>query len=185
MSINNVIISGNLTRDPELRNTGSVDVLNIGIAVNDQVKNNQTGEWEDRANFFDCTIFGNRARALANILTKGMKVVIEGKLRWHQWQDKDTGDNRSKVTIIADNVELMQRQEGQNQAQQGNQTAPVKQNYQQPAPVMQNGYYAAPQAAQPVQFTQQSTVPMVQQPTVQPIQGQYQAATVYDAEIPF
>lgn len=79
MSINRAVVSGNLTRDPELRATpGGTQVLGFGVAVNDRRRNQQTGEWEDYPNFIDCTMFGNRAEALSRILRKGMKVAIEG-----------------------------------------------------------------------------------------------------------
>ena len=87
MSINKVTITGNLTRDPELRETPSgFQVLSFGVAVNDRRKNNQTGQWEDYANFVDCTMFGARAASVSRFLSKGSKVAIEGKLRWSQWQ---------------------------------------------------------------------------------------------------
>ena len=105
MSINRVIISGNLTRDPELRNTaGGVSILGFGVAVNDRRRNAQTGEWEDYPNYIDCTMFGARAESLSRILTKGMKVSIEGKLRWSQWEKKDTGEKRSKIEVIVDEL---------------------------------------------------------------------------------
>ena len=106
MSINRVIISGNLTRDPELRQTQSgTPVLGFGVAVNDRRKNQQTGEWEDYPNFIDCTMWGNRASSLANYLKKGTKVAIEGKLRWSQWE-RD-GQKRSKIEVIVDELEFM------------------------------------------------------------------------------
>lgn len=106
MSINRVVISGNLTRDPELRRTQSgMAIMGIGVAVNDRRRNPQTGEWEDYANYIDCTMFGNRAESLSNILTKGMKVAIEGKLRWSQWE-RD-GQKRSKIEVIVDEVDIM------------------------------------------------------------------------------
>ena len=112
MSINRVIISGNLTRDPELRRTQSgMAIMSFGVAVNDRRRNQQTGEWEDYANFVDCTMFGNRAESLSNYLSKGTKVAIEGKLRWSQWE-RD-GQKRSKVEIIADELEFMSRKEPQ------------------------------------------------------------------------
>ncbi|MCI1260392.1 MAG: single-stranded DNA-binding protein, partial [Atopobiaceae bacterium] len=75
MSINRVNISGNLTRDSELRQTQSgTAILRFGVAVNDRRKNNQTGEWEDYPNFIDCVMWGNRANALANYLKRGTKV---------------------------------------------------------------------------------------------------------------
>ena len=106
MSINRVIVSGNLTRDPELRNTANgFPVLSFGVAVNDRRKNQQTGEWEDYPNFIDCTMFGNRAESLSRFLAKGTKVTIEGKLRWSQWE-RD-GQKRSKIEIIVDELEFM------------------------------------------------------------------------------
>ena len=106
MSINRVIISGNLTRDPELRQTQSgMPVMSMGVAVNDRRKNPQTGEWEDYPNFIDCTMFGQRAQSLANYLSKGTKVSIEGKLRWSQWE-RD-GQKRSKIEVIVDELEFM------------------------------------------------------------------------------
>lgn len=118
MSINRVNISGNLTRDPELRATsGGAQVLSFGVAVNDRAKNQQTGEWEDRPNFIECTMFGTRAEKLAQYLHKGMKVAIEGKLRYSQWE-KD-GQRRSKLEVIAEELEFMSRQDGgQQQTQQ-------------------------------------------------------------------
>ena len=106
MSINRVVISGNLTRDPELRETaGGMAILAFGVAVNDRRRNPQTGDWEDYANYIDCVMFGNRANSLANILTKGMKVAIEGKLRWSQWE-RD-GQKRSKIEVIVDSIDFM------------------------------------------------------------------------------
>ena len=117
MSINRVNISGNLTRDPELRQTqGGMAILSMGVAVNDRRKNQQTGEWEDVPNFVDCVVFGTRAEKLAQFLAKGSKVAIEGKLRWSQWE-KD-GAKRSKLEVIVDEIEFMSRGGQQRQQQQ-------------------------------------------------------------------
>ena len=115
MSINRVNISGNLTRDPELRATGGgTQVLSFGVAVNDRARNQQTGEWEDRPNFIDCTMFGNYAGAMSRYLHKGDKVAIEGKLRYSSWE-KD-GQRRSKLEVIVDEIEFMsQRRDGAQQ----------------------------------------------------------------------
>ena len=127
MSINRVIISGNVTRDSDLRaTTGGMPVLSFGVAVNDRAKNQQTGEWEDRPNFIDCTMFGNRAEKLGSYIVKGNKVAIEGKLRWSQWE-KD-GQKRSKLEVIVDEMEFMSR----SQQQGGYQQQPVQQPIQQP-----------------------------------------------------
>ena len=105
MAINTCTISGNLTRDPELRATASgTAVLGFSVAVNDRRRNPQTGEWEDQANFIDCTVFGSRAEALANILHKGSGVTVQGRLRWSKWE-RD-GQKRSKVEVIVNEIAL-------------------------------------------------------------------------------
>ena len=112
MSINRVCVTGNLTRDPELRATQSgSQVLSFGIAVNDRRKNQQTGEWEDYPNFVDCTMFGTRAEKIANYIAKGRKVAIEGKLRYSSWE-RD-GERRSKLEVIVDEIEFMSRRDEQ------------------------------------------------------------------------
>lgn len=109
MSINRVNISGNLTRDPEMRCTASgMQVLSFGVAVNDRAKD-ANGKWVDRPNFIDCTMFGARAEAVSRYISKGSKVAIEGKLRWSQWE-KD-GQKRSKIEVIVDEIEFMSRRE--------------------------------------------------------------------------
>ena len=119
MSINRVIISGNLTRDPELRRTQSgMAIMSFGVAVNDRRRNQQTGEWEDYANFVDCTMFGNRAESLSNYLSKGTKVAIEGKLRWSQWERE--GQKRSKLEVIVDELESMSSRDRQQGGYQNN-----------------------------------------------------------------
>ena len=110
MSINRVVISGNLTRDSDLRRTQSgMGVLGFSVAVNDRQKNRQTGEWEDYPNYVDCTMFGTRAEKLAGMLTKGTKVAVSGKLRYSSWE-KD-GQRRSKLEVIVDEIEIMKRGE--------------------------------------------------------------------------
>lgn len=108
MSINRVSISGNLTRDSELRVTqGGTAVLGFGVAVNDRRKNPQTGEWEDVPNYVDCALFGKRADSLAGYLTKGTKVAVDGRLRYSSWE-RD-GQRRSKLEVIVDEIEFMSR----------------------------------------------------------------------------
>lgn len=201
MSVNRVTISGNLTRDPELRATpGGTQVLSFGVAVNDRRKNQQTGQWEDQPNFIDCTLFGNRAEALSRILRKGMKVAVEGRLRQSRWQDRQTGQNRSKIEVIPDEVDLMQQAGGQ-QAPQYQQPAPqyapqyAPQGYQQPAPQpapqYQQQYQQRPQRAPqppaqaaPQQVPQQAPQAAPQQ-APQAAQAAPQALDLYDEDIPF
>ena len=119
MSINNVVLTGNLTRESELRFTPSgTAVLQFSVAVNDRMKNNRTGEWEDRPNYIDCTMFGTRAESLSRFLHKGSKVAVQGKLHWSQWE-KD-GQKRSKVEVWPDTVELLTpKQNGAQNSSQG------------------------------------------------------------------
>ena len=112
MSINRVLLTGNLTRDPEIRRTQSgMAIMSFGIAVNDRRKNSQTGEWEDYANFIDCTMFGTRAEAVSNFISKGSKVALEGKLRYSTWE-RD-GQKRSKLEVIVDEIDFMSTRGGQ------------------------------------------------------------------------
>ena len=109
MSINSVNIVGNIGRDPELRSTTSGShLLTFSVAVNDRVKD-ASGEWTDYCNWVDVVVFGNRAEPLSNILTKGMKVAVNGKLRYSSWE-RD-GKTRSKLEVIANDIDIMQRRD--------------------------------------------------------------------------
>ncbi len=135
MSINRVNITGNLTRDPEMRGRGG-NALAFGVAVNDRRKNQATGEWEDYPNFIDCVVFGRRAEALEQILRKGMKVAVEGKLRWSSWEAD--GQRRSKLEVVVDEVEFMTAR------------PEVEQGARQTRPQQQaGGHVAAPGVYQP------------------------------------
>lgn len=126
MSINEVIISGNIVADAQLNTTNGkgTKVLNISVAVNDRRKNQETGEWEEHPNFIDCSMFGPRAESLAPYLLKGTKVAITGSLRQSTWEDKETGKNRSRITVLINNVEFMSQR---NNNQGGGSAAPAKQ----------------------------------------------------------
>lgn len=167
MSINRVNISGNLTRDPELRVTGSgTQILSFGVAVNDRRRNPQTGEWEDYPNFVDCVVFGARADPLSRFLSKGTKVAVEGKLRYSSWESKD-GGRRSKLEVVVDEVEFLS---SRNQQGGG-------------APYQQGPAYSAPVAAAPApaQFAPQGGFAA---PAPAPVQTP-PSADVYDEDIPF
>ena len=103
MNINSVTISGNLVADCEKKNAGQTPLVTFVVAVNESKR---TGEntWEDYPNFIECNLFGNRAKALADNLTKGTKVFVSGKLYQSRWQ-KD-GVNMSKVSITVDRIEI-------------------------------------------------------------------------------
>ena len=134
MSINRVAISGNLTRDAELRQTGSgTSVCSFGVAVNDRRRNSQTGEYEDYPNFVECALFSTRAEKLQPYLAKGTKVAIEGKLRYSSWE-RD-GQRHSRLSVIVDDLEFMSSRSQSQQPAQGaqpvypNQMASVDEQY--------------------------------------------------------
>lgn len=106
MSINRVEISGNLTRDAEMRSSRSgTAVLKFSVAVNDRKKNQQTGEWEDVTSFVDCTMFGRRAEALETRLLRGVRVFVAGRLKQDTWEAED-GSRRSKLEVIVEDIDL-------------------------------------------------------------------------------
>lgn len=190
MSINRVMISGNLTRDSELRQTGGgMHVLGFGVAVNDRRKNPQSGEWEDYPNFIDCTMFGSRAEAVAKYLTKGTKVSIEGKLRWSQWE-RD-GQKRSKLEVIVDELEFMSSRNNDAQSSGGyGSQAPANQGYaaqpyaQQPQYGAQPQYGNAPaQEAQPQSYA--NAAPYGNAGGYGNAAPSIASSSVYDEDIPF
>ena len=111
-SINSVIVIGNLTRDPELKATPSgTSVCSLRIAVNDQVKDQASGEWVEKANYFTVDVFGRQAETCAQYLTRGRQVAVSGRLRWRQWETQD-GQKREAVSIAADRVQFIGPREG-------------------------------------------------------------------------
>jgi single-strand DNA-binding protein len=106
MNINRVVLTGNLTRDPELSSTGNgLSVCKLGIAVNGRRKNSSTGDWEEKPNFFRVTVFGKQAENCHQYLKKGRPVAIDGRLEWSQWEQE--GQKRSSVDIIAESVQFL------------------------------------------------------------------------------
>ena len=105
-NLNRVVLTGNLTRDPELRSTQSgTSVCSLRIASNTRRKNSASGQWEDKPNFFDVTVWGTQGENAARFLSKGRPVAIDGRLEWREW-DSDNG-KRQAVEIIADNVQFL------------------------------------------------------------------------------
>lgn len=170
-NINTVVIAGYTAKDPELKVTPSgTTVLSLLLAVNDTKKNAQD-EWEETANFFDCVLFGKRAESLAQYIPKGSKLTINGRLHQDRWQGQD-GTNRSRVSIIVQDIELPPRSQPQGTGEgYGDYTQP-------PQPT---------QPAQPVQATQSNRLIDVQttiaapKPAPQPIAQD----SMYGEEIPF
>ncbi len=106
MNINRVVLTGNLTRDPEHRATSSgLSICKLGIAVNTRRKNGASGEWEEKANFFRVTVFGRQADSCSQYLSKGRPVAIDGRLEWSTWETE--GQKRESIDIIADTVQFL------------------------------------------------------------------------------
>jgi single-strand DNA-binding protein len=111
-NINVVVVTGNLTRDPELKSTsGGTAVCKLRVAVNSR-RRDQSGEWVDKPNFFDVTVFGAQGENCANYLSKGRPVAVEGRLEWSEWDASDGSGKRSKVEIIANSVQFLGSRDG-------------------------------------------------------------------------
>lgn len=106
-NLNKVMLIGNLTRDPELRHTpkGSA-VTDLGVAVNRKIQDGNGG-WKDETTFVDVTVWGSSAENAHKFLTKGRGVFIEGRLQMDVWDDKATGQKRSKLKVVADNLQFL------------------------------------------------------------------------------
>jgi single-strand DNA-binding protein len=145
-NINRVVMTGNLTADPELRSLPSgMSVCSLRIACNTRRKNGSTGEWEDKPNYFNVTVWGAQGENAARFLSKGRPVAIDGRLEWREWEAQD-GAKRQAVDIIADSVQFlgsrdesaMGGQVGDRPAGNGSYTGgdvPVDDRDFQPAPV--------------------------------------------------
>lgn len=105
MNINRVVLTGNLTRDPEMRATpGGLAICKLGIAVNTRRKNNE-GQWEEKPNFFRVTVFGRQAESCGQYLKKGRPIAVDGRLEWSTWETE--GQKRESIDIIADTVQFL------------------------------------------------------------------------------
>ena len=162
MSVNSVTLSGNIGRDPEIRATqNGTSVLSFSLAVNERIKKGD--DWSDYTNWVDIVVFGRRADSLSKILSKGTKIAVSGKLRYNAWE-RD-GKKRSKLEVIADDVDIMQRKDNSQSQQNGSQGG----YNQQPNKYTNQGQYG------PQNGPQQPTGGYQQQPTVD----------VYDFDMPF
>ena len=117
-NINRVVLVGNLTRDPELRHTPSgTAVCSLRLAVNTRRKD-ESGQWTDKPNYFDVTVWGGQAESCSQFLSKGRPVGIDGRLEWREWEAQD-GSKRQAVEVIAENVQFLgSRDSGESGANQ-------------------------------------------------------------------
>ncbi|MGC1165171.1 MAG: single-stranded DNA-binding protein [Solirubrobacterales bacterium] len=108
-----MVITGNLTQDPELRHIGGgTAVCELRVAVNTRRKNGQTNEWEDKPNYFNVTVWGAQGENCATYLAKGRPVAVEGRLDWREWEAKDGSGKRQAVQIVANSVQFLGSRDG-------------------------------------------------------------------------
>lgn len=106
-NINRVVLTGRLTRDPELRNLPSgMSVCSLRLAFSTRKKDASTGEWGEKSNFIDVTIWGRQGELASQYLVKGRAVALDGRLEWREWQDQQ-GNNRQSIEVVADNIEFL------------------------------------------------------------------------------
>ena len=106
-NINRVVLVGNLTRDPEMKHLPSGTALcSLRIAVNTRRKD-ESGQWTDKPNYFDVSVWGNQGESCAQYLAKGRPVAIDGRLEWREWEATDGSGKRQAVEIVADNVQFL------------------------------------------------------------------------------
>ena len=111
-NINRVVLTGNLTRDPELRSTpGGTSVCGLRVACNTRRKD-PSGEWVDKPNYFDVTVWGAQGERCAEYLSKGRPVAVDGRLEWREWEAKDGSGKRQSIDIIADSVQFLGSRDG-------------------------------------------------------------------------
>jgi single-strand DNA-binding protein len=113
-NINRVVLTGNLTRDPELRSLPSgMSVCSLRVACNTRRKD-ASGQWVDKPNYFDVTVWGAQGENCARFLGKGRPIAVDGRLEWREWEAKDGSGTRQSIDIIADSVQfLSSREDGQ------------------------------------------------------------------------
>ena len=158
-SFNKVILMGNLTRDPEVRYipSGSA-VTELGLAVNRTWFDKSANERREEVTFVDVTLWGRTAEIAGEYLAKGRPVLIEGRLQLDTWQDRETGQNRSKLKVVGENMTMLgSRDGGGGGGGRGPQGGPHSNQYgggqpqQQYSQAPQGGGYSAPPQQQPPQ----------------------------------
>ncbi len=176
-NLNKVMIMGNLTRDPEVRYTPKgTAVTDVGLAIN-RYFSGDDGERREETVFVDVTLWGRQAEVVAQYAGKGRPLYVEGRLQLDTWEDKQSGQNRSKLKVVGENIQLLGDRQGGGQGGGGGQ-----QNYGGPPPQQQGGYQQQQAAAPPPQQQQQAPPPQQGPPP-----GQFQNPPPAEEEddIPF
>jgi single-strand DNA-binding protein len=107
-NLNRVVLTANLTRDPELRTTpNGTSVCSLRVACNTRRKDPTSGEWVDKPNYFDVTVWGAQAENCATYLQKGRSVAIDGRLEWREWEAQDGSGKRQATSIVAERVQFL------------------------------------------------------------------------------
>jgi single-strand DNA-binding protein len=151
-NINRVTITGNLTRDPDLRELPSgTAVCELGVAVNHRRKDQASDQWIEEPNYFNVVVFGAQGQNCAQYLSKGRPVAVDGRLRWSSWEDKNGGGKRSKVEIVAQTVQFLgsrdDNQGGGGQSQGGGVQAQANQGFAASSDVPADTDFGDPVAA--------------------------------------
>jgi single-strand DNA-binding protein len=112
-NINRVVLTGNLTKDPELRSTNAgTAICKLRIAVNTRRKDSASGDWVDKPNYFDVTVWGAQGENCATYLKKGRPVAVDGRLEWREWEASDGSGKRQAVEIIGEAVQFLGSRDG-------------------------------------------------------------------------
>jgi single-strand DNA-binding protein len=144
-NINRVIITGNLTKDPDLNAlpASGTTVCTLRVACNGRRKNNESGQWEDQPNYFDVTVWGQQGENCARYLKKGRPIAVDGRLRWREWTTQE-GQKRQAVDIIADSVQFLG---GRDDAGNGNGFSSGARPAESDVPIDTGDFESAPVAA--------------------------------------
>ncbi len=147
-NINRVVMTGNLTKDPELRSLPSgTSVCELRIACNTRRKDQASGEWVDKPNYFNVKVWGAQGENAARFLSKGRPVAIDGRLDWREWEAQD-GAKRQAIDIIADSVQFLgSRDDSSNGSFAGNGGTPTHASHGGDTPVNEGDFQPAPVGA--------------------------------------
>lgn len=148
-NINRVVMTGNLTKDPELRSLPSgTSVCELRIACNTRRKDQSSGEWADKPNYFNVKVWGAQGENAARFLSKGRPVAIDGRLDWREWDAQD-GTKRQSIDIIADSVQFLGSRDDSSAGGSfaGNGAPPTQASHGGDVPVNEGDFQAAPVGA--------------------------------------
>jgi single-strand DNA-binding protein len=137
---------GTLTRDVEIRQAGQTSVGNVSLAINEKYTT-KSGEKREDVLFLECVLWGKTAELAGQYLAKGKQVLFSGRLKQENWEDKATGQKRSKVVLNVDDMQFLGGPSGGQEAPAARQEAPQAQQRQQTAPAKQQSFYDAPAAS--------------------------------------